>query len=207
MKSFLRNVRVTVKSVETSVYRFIRDVLSDPVNREEIRKSVPHPDLKRRNNGYALDALLDTDLFTGNGEKINLCRLLAGSEGTLAFTTKMKLNLFPLTKHKTGLICAHFMSLADAVKANNLILKHNPAAVEMIDDFILECTKDNIEQSKNRFFISGNPKIILIIEVLRKTEKEIRKTAQNIEKDLRDSGYGYHFPLYTDARKYRKYGT
>ncbi len=191
-------------SVETSVYRYIRDVLSDADNREEIRKQYPHPDLTRRNNGYALDALLDTDPFTGNGEKLNICRLLAGSEGTLAFTTKMKLNLFPLTKLKTGLICAHFMSLADAVKANNLILKHNPAAVEMIDDFILECTKDNIEQNKNRFFISGNPKIILIIEVLRKTEKEIIKTAQNIEKDLRNEGYGYHFPVYTDALEIQK---
>ena len=178
--------------------------MSDPVNQAEIRKQFPHPDLKRRNNGYALDALLDTDPFTGNGEKINLCKLLAGSEGTLAFTTKMKLNLVPVTRQKTGLICAHFESLTDAVKANNLILKHKPAAVEMIDDFILECTKDNIEQSKNRFFISGNPKIILIIEILRKTEKEIRKTAQNIEKDLRDSGYGYHFPLYTDSQEIQR---
>jgi len=185
-------------SIETSVYRYIRNILSDPGNQEEIRKQYPHPDLKRRNNGYALDALLDTDPFTGNGEKINICRLLAGSEGTLAFTTRMKLNLLPLTKLKTGLICAHFTSLSDAVKANNIILKHKPAAVEMIDDFILDCTKDNISQSKNRFFINGNPKIILIIEILRKTEKEIIKTAQNIEKDLRSSGYGYHFPLYTD---------
>ena len=203
-EEFLEKCSGDSNSVETSVYRYIRDVLSDPDNREEIRKQYPHPELTRRNNGYALDALLDADPFTGNGEKINICRLLAGSEGTLAFTTKMKLNLFPLTKLKTGLICAHFMSLADAVKANNLILKHNPAAVEMIDDFILECTKDNIEQSRNRFFISGNPKIILIIEVLRKTEKEIIKTAQNIEKDLRTAGYGYHFPLYTDAQEIQK---
>lgn len=185
-------------SIETYVYRYIRNILSDPGNQEEIRKQYPHPDLKRRNNGYALDALLDTDPFTGNGETINICRLLAGSEGTLAFTTRMKLNLLPLTKLKTGLICAHFMSLAEAVKANNLILKHKPAAVEMIDDFILDCTKDNISQNKNRFFINGNPKIILIIEILRKTEKEIIETAQNIEKDLLSSGYGYHFPLYTD---------
>lgn len=203
-EEFLEKCSGDSNSVETSVYRYIRDVLSDPGNREEIRKQYPHPDLTRRNNGYALDALLDTDPFTGNGEKLNLCRLLAGSEGTLAFTTLMKLNLFPLTKLKTGLICAHFMSLDDAVKANNLILKHNPAAVEMIDDFILECTKDNIEQNKNRFFISGNPKIILIIEVLRKTEKEIIKTAQNIERDLRNSGYGYHFPVYTDAQEIQK---
>ncbi len=171
-------------SLETSIYRYIRDTLSDPVNREEIREHFPHPELKRRNNGYALDSLMDTDPFTGNGRKINICKLLAGSEGTLAFTTKMKLNLVPLPSQKTGLICAHFAGLQEAVKANILILKHNPAAIEMIDDFILECTKDNIEQRKNRFFINGNPKIILLIELLRDTEEEIRKTAGKLKKIL-----------------------
>lgn len=185
-------------SLEASIYRKIRDILSDDANREEIRNQFPHPDLKRRNNGYALDILMDTDPFTGNGRKINICKLLAGSEGTLAFTTRMKLNLVPVPLKKTGLLCAHFASLQDAVKANILILKHKPAAIELIDDFILDCTKDNIEQNKNRFFINGSPKIILLIEILRDTINEIEKTAISIEKELRDAGYGYHFPLFTD---------
>lgn len=191
-------------SLETKIYTKIREILSDRFNRTEIRKHFPHPDLKRRNNGYALDSLMDTDPFTGNGIKINLCRLLAGSEGTLAFTTKMKLNLVPLPSQKTGLICAHFENLQDAVRANNIILRHNPAAIEMIDDFILECTKDNIEQRKNRFFIKGNPKIILLVEIWRNTEDEIRKTASDIENDLVRSGYGYHFPFYTDKLEMQK---
>ncbi len=185
-------------SLEASIYRNIRDTLSDKANRNEIRNQFPHPELTRRNNGYALDILMDTDPFTGNGRKINICKLLSGSEGTLAFTTKMKLNLVPLPVQKTGLICAHFSSLADAVKANILILKYKPAAVEMIDDFILDCTKDNIEQNKNRFFISGSPKIVLIIEILRDTILEIEETSKEIEKELRQAGYGYHFPLYTE---------
>ena len=191
-------------SLEASIYRYIRDTLSDPVNRSEIREHFPHPELKRRNNGYALDSLMDTDPFTGNGGKINLCKLLAGSEGTLAFTTKMKLNLVPLPSQKTGLICAHFSGIQESVRANKLILKHNPAAIEMIDDFILECTKDNIEQRKNRFFINGNPKIILLVELLRDTEEEIRKTAREIEKDLASAGYGYHYPLYTGKTEMQK---
>ncbi|MCK7533389.1 MAG: hypothetical protein MZV63_21335 [Marinilabiliales bacterium] len=64
-----------------------------------------------------------TDPFTGNGEKINVCKLLAGSEGTLAFTTAMKLNLVPVTEQKTGLLCAHFDSLQDAVRANIIALR------------------------------------------------------------------------------------
>ncbi|HBE41686.1 MAG TPA: FAD-binding oxidoreductase [Bacteroidales bacterium] len=203
-KEFLEKCSSEPDSLEKSIYCNIRDTLSDTFNQTEIRKQFPHPDLKRRNNGYALDSLLDTDPFTGNGIKINICKLLAGSEGTLAFTTRMKLNLIPLTEQKTGLICAHFESLTDAVKANNLILKHNPAAIEMIDDFILECTKDNIEQSKNRFFIKGNPKIILLIELLRKSETELKKSSENIKKDLTKAGYGYHFPFYTDNQEIQR---
>ncbi len=198
------NLKCTLDSLEGSIYRNIRDTLAEPANRKEIREQFPHPDLKRRNNGYALDLLMETDPFTGNGKKLNLSRLLAGSEGTLAFTTRMKLNLVSLPKEKTGLICAHFSSLQDALKANVLILKHKPAAIEMIDDFILDCTKDNIEQSKNRFFIQGKPAIVLFIEILRNSIAEIEKTANEIEKELREAGYGYHFPLYTDSEKIQR---
>ncbi|MCX6302215.1 MAG: FAD-binding protein [Bacteroidia bacterium] len=191
-------------SLETSIYRNIRDTLSDPANRKGIIDQFPHPGLKRRNNGYAIDSLLDTDPFSGNGRKINICKLLAGSEGTLAFTTRMKLNLVPLPSGKTGLICAHFAGLQDALKANILILKHNPASIELIDDFILNCTKDNIEQNKNRFFIKGAPKIILLVELLRNTFEEIEKTAGNIERELKEAGYGYYFPLYTDSVEMQK---
>ncbi len=183
--------------LETKIYRNLREILSDSRNAEEIRKEYPHPELRRRNNGYALDSLLMTDPFTGNGEKLNICKLLAGSEGTLAFTTAMKLNLVPVTEQKTGLLCAHFSSLQDAVRANIIALRHNPAAIELIDDYILNCTKDNIEQSRNRFFVKGDPKVILIIEITRPTVEEIEKTAAAMEKDMAAAGYGFHFPLVT----------
>ena len=82
-----------------------------------------------------------------------------------------------MTEGRTGLMCAHFSSLQDAVRANILALKHNPAAIELIDDYILNCTKDNIEQNRNRFFVKGDPKAILLIEINRPTVEEIEKTA------------------------------
>jgi len=187
--------------LETKIYCKLRDILSDPLNADTIRKEFPDPGLKRRNNGYAVDVLLETDPFTGNGERINVCRLLAGSEGTLAFTTSMKLNLVDLPQQKTGLLCAHFSSLQDAARANIIALKHNPAAIELIDDYILNCTKDNISQNKNRFFVNGEPKIILIIEILRDTVDEITAAAAAMESDMRKAGYGYHFPLFTNAEE------
>ncbi len=185
--------------LETKIYNKINEILSVPENQAEIRKEFPDPRIRRRNNGYALDVLLETDPFTGNGQKINISKLLAGSEGTLAFSTKIKLNLIPLPKKHKGLVCAHFTSMQEAAKANIIALKHQPVAIELTDDYILNCTKDNIEQRKNRFFIQGDPKVVLFIEFESDDPDEIRQKAGQLELDLRDAGYGYHFPLYAEA--------
>ncbi|MBM3420633.1 MAG: FAD-binding protein, partial [Bacteroidetes bacterium] len=188
-------------SRETQIYRNLRDTLSDPANRETITAVYPDSRLKRRNNGYAIDILMDTDPFTGNGEKLNLCRLLAGSEGTLAFTLRMKLNLLPVPAKKTGLVCAHFGSMQEALKANIVALRYNPASIELIDDYILNCTRDNITLSKNRFFIKGEPAVILLIEFLEDDDATVAAKATGMEGEMLKAGYGYHFPLYTGAEE------
>ncbi|MGQ7871067.1 FAD-binding and (Fe-S)-binding domain-containing protein [Sunxiuqinia sp. sy24] len=183
------------ESMETRIYQNINTILSNPTNQESIRKEYPDPKVKRRNNGYALDVLLETDPFTGNGKKINLCKLLAGSEGTLAFSSQLKLNLIPLPPKHKGLVCAHFDSLQEAYLGNLIALKHNPGAIELMDDIIMNCTKGNIEQRKNRFFIQGDPKAMLMIEFARETEAEILAIAHQLEADFRSAKLGYHFPL------------
>ena len=65
----------------------------------------------------------------------------------------------------------------------------------MIDHYILECTKNNIEQSKNRFFVQGDPGAILVVEFARGHREEIAEIVKRLEADLRAAGLGYHFPL------------
>lgn len=190
--------------LETKIYQNIQETLSDKENQQKIRDEFPDPKVSRRNNGYALDMLLETDPFTGNGKPFNFCKLLAGSEGTLVFVTKMKLNLIPLPPKFQGLVCAHFNTLQDSFYGNIVALRHHPDAIELTDEIILNCTLENIEQRKNRFFIKGNPKAILTIEFSAETEKEIQEKARKLEEDLRKEGYGYHFPLYTDKESIRK---
>lgn len=68
----------------------------------------PDVALKRRNSGYAMDELLRTHYFDESSpELFNLCKLLAGSEGTLAFVTELKLNLVPLPPKEKAVICMH----------------------------------------------------------------------------------------------------
>ena len=190
--------------LETKIYRNIQQTLSDLFNQKEIRDQYPDPKVTRRNNGYALDMLLETDPFTQNGQPFNFCKLLAGSEGTLLFVTKIKLNLIPLPPKYQGLVCAHFNSLEDAFFGNILALRHKPDAIELTDEIILNCTKENIDQNKNRFFIQGNPSAILTIEFSSNSEEEIQQKAKSLEEDLRSKGFGYYFPLFTDKESIRK---
>jgi FAD/FMN-containing dehydrogenase/Fe-S oxidoreductase len=184
-------------SLESSIYRNIRELLSDPISQAEIREEYPDPVIKRRNTGYAIDLLLDREPFSSNGKPFNFSTLLAGSEGTLAFTTEIKLNLVPIPSKEKILLCAHFKTLEDALQGNLVALKYNPGAVELMDRFILDCTKDNIEQRKNRFFVQGDPGAILIIEFARETIDELLEITTKLEVDLRQQNLGYHFPLVT----------
>ena len=192
------------KLLETKIYQNIQETLTDKFNQQEIRNEFPDPKVTRRNNGYALDVLLETDPFSGNGKPFNFCKLLAGSEGTLIFATKIRLKVVPLPPPFQGLICAHFNTLEDAFFGNIVALKHHPDAIELTDDIILNCTLGNIEQRKNRFFIEGNPKAILTIEFSADSEEEIREKARKLEEELREKGYGYHFPLFTDKESIKK---
>ena len=181
--------------LEAEIYKTVRSLLGNYDNQQEIRKEFPKKSIERRNTGYAIDMLLDTAPFTAGGPDFNFCRLIAGSEGTLVFITEIKLNVVPLPPKETGLLCIHFNSIDEALRANLIALRYHPSASELIDHYILECTKDNIEQNKNRFFVQGDPGAILVIEFARATKEEILILARQVESDMRAEGLGYHFPL------------
>jgi FAD/FMN-containing dehydrogenase/Fe-S oxidoreductase len=189
------NEKCSGQTLEAGLYRNIQEILSQKENQDEIRKEFPKKSVERRNTGYAIDLLLETAPFTEGAEDFNFCKLIAGSEGTLAFLTEIKLNVVPLPPKETGLLCVHFNSIDESLRANLIALKFHPSASELIDHYILECTKDNIEQRKNRFFVQGDPGAILVIEFTAETRKEIEEKAASVEAEMRAAGLGYHFPL------------
>ncbi len=182
-------------SLEAKMYKKVRSLLSNYENRVEIQKEFPKKTIERRNTGYALDALLESAPFTAGAEDFNFCKLIAGSEGTLAFITEIKLNVVPLPPGEAGLLCVHFNTIDESLRANLIALKYKPSASELIDHYILECTKDNIEQRKNRFFVQGDPGAILVIEFARENREEIVRIAQQVEAEMREANLGYYFPL------------
>jgi len=184
-----------LKTKEGELYRHVQQVLEDKDNQEDIRAEFPDAELERRNTGYALDMLLESAPFTEGKEAFNFCKLLAGSEGTLAFSTEITLNLVPLPPKETALVCVHMNNVEESLHANIIALKHQPVAIELMDDIIMQCTKENIAQRKNRFFIQGDPGAMLLVEFAKDTKEEIMALAEAMEQELRAAGYGYHFPV------------
>jgi FAD/FMN-containing dehydrogenase/Fe-S oxidoreductase len=187
--------KCTLNSLEGQIYRSIQEILQNPENQQEIRAQYPDPEVERRNTGYALDLLLETPPFTAGKPDFNFCTLLAGSEGTLAFSTEITLNLVPLPPKENALICIHCHTLDEAFEANLVALKHKPVAVELMDHFILERTKDNITQRKNRFFIQGEPAAILVVELALESRDAIDAVASGLIAHMKKAGFGYHFPI------------
>jgi len=181
------------------IYTHIHQLLSDPAVVGEITAGFPHPGIHRRNTGYALDLLAGMKPFAEGGKPYNFSTLIAGSEGTLMFVTSARLNLLPLPPRVKGLVCVHLSTLEEALEANLVCLKHKPGAVELMDKAILDCTRANIEQRKNRFFLQEDPGAILIVEFACETEAELAARYELLVRDLKGAGFGFHYPLVTGS--------
>lgn len=187
--------KCTLTNFEGEIYRHIRDRLSDLEIQQNIRNEYPDPEIKRRNTGYAVDLLLETEPFAGNSVRFNMAKLIAGSEGTLAFITSATLNLVELPPPVMNLVCIHLNSVEESLLANLIALKHNPASVELMDGKILNLTRENPTQNKNRFFVQGNPGAILIAELNGNSREELELRANAMICELKTANLGYHFPV------------
>ncbi len=183
-------------TLETRLYQQIRKMLIATAVRAEIVREFPKASIPRRNTGYALDLLMDASCFDPASDKpFNFAKLIAGSEGTLCFITEIKLHCNPLPPPVAGLLCAHFETVDEALRATQIAVQYDCFACELIDRFILDCTKRSLEHRKNRFFLEGSPGAILVIEIRSKSEAEVLAVTDRIETEMRAADCGYAFPV------------
>ncbi len=181
-------------TLEGKVYQSLFQELSEEKIQQEIKSQFPKPSIHRRNTGYAVDELLDSDLFGGSSDTINVAKLLSGSEGTLVFSTAITLQLDTIQPKESIVVASHFTSVHESLEATILSMQHELYACELMDKVILDCTKNNREQIKNRFFIKGDPEAVLLMEVSADTSIEAEKLADKLIQDLEKNGFGYHHP-------------
>lgn len=186
------------QTLEGAIYKKLHEELSNPENQKEIEHQFPKPSIHRRNNGYAIDALLHSSLFMEDEEDINVAKLICGSEGTLVFVTEITLRLDPLPPTEKAVVAAHFSSINESLKAVVTAMQHDLYMCELLDKTILDCTQQNRSQRANRFFIDGDPKAILIMELATETATQTRQLANDLITSLQKEGLGYAFPVLYD---------
>ncbi len=181
-------------SLEGAIYRHLFTELEKEEVQAEIQKEFPKRSIHRRNTGYAVDELLELQPFNAEGGAFNLCKLLSGSEGTLAFTTAIKISLDPLPPTESVIVAAHFANLGASMSATLIAMEYEPSFCELMDKIILDCTKGNLEYEPMRFFVEGDPAAILCVEFRSDKIEESRKQAKAFINDLEKAQLGYAFP-------------
>jgi FAD/FMN-containing dehydrogenase/Fe-S oxidoreductase len=163
--------------LEGECYRTVRRLVA--AHADEIKRRYPR--ILRRVGGYNLDAFVN-----------NLTPIFVGSEGTLGVTLESKLRLVELPRAKAVLV-VHFTQLLDALAATPSILRHEPAAVELLDKYILDSTFLNPEAARLRDFVQGDPGAILIVEFYADRPEDLPPHLDDLAADLSARGFGYHF--------------
>ncbi len=145
------------------------------------------PKVQRRVGGYNLDALVPGR----NDINLALAHLLVGSEGTLAFSTRIELKLSPLLGRRALGAC-HFGSFQEAMKAAAHIVALEPIAVELIDRTMLGLARDiAMYRPTVNAFLRGDPEAILFVEFAEEDWEENLRRLKRLGALLGDLGLSF----------------
>ena len=130
------------------------------------------PKVHRRVGGYNIDAL------DPRNNRINLAHVLVGSEGTLAFSTAVSLQLSPVLGKRALGVC-HFGSFHAAMDAAQYLVTLKPIAVELVDDTMLGLAAEiPMFHSTLEAMLRGKPQAILLVEFDSGEEENARRMKQ-----------------------------
>jgi len=187
--------KMDLNNLEGTIYRSLHNELQNKNIQQNIKEEFPKESIHRRNTGYAVDELLRSKLFGGPEDEINICKLLSGSEGTLAFTTEITLQLDDIPPPISAMVVTHYKNLEDCLQDVVPVMKHNLHLCEMMDKVILDCTKNNREQLSNRFFVEGDPAALLMLEIKDNSEEGLEVNLEKLLKTIEASGLSYASPI------------
>lgn len=174
-----------------SMRPLFRDML-DLGAREADEIAARFPKVQRRVGGYNLDALVPRNAPN------NMAHLLVGSEGTLAFTTKVELKLWPVIRNNALGVC-HFGSFYEAMDAAQHLVKLKPIAVELVDRTMIALGRD-IAMFKPIISaaIKGDPDAVLVVEFAEEDQADNLVRLKQLGELMGDLGFGWN----NDTRKW-----
>src|ERR1700675_2468777 len=170
--------------VASPLRRLAEDLLAIGV-RESDEIAARFPKVQRRVGGYNLDALAP------NAAVHNLAHLLVGSEGTLGFSTRIELRLWPLLGRRAVGAC-HFGRFHDAMDAAQHIVKLKPIAVELVDRTMIELARAiDMFRPTVEAFVRGAPDAVLLVEFAEDDWDENIRRLRELEALMDDLGFAW----------------
>ena len=185
---------LTLPTAQGAIYRCVHSIIEK--HRTEIVTRYPDKRNLICNAGYALHELAAMRPWSPQGPPFNLSALLCGSEGTLGIITQAKVKLVPVPKYSVA-IGAHFHTIDEALHAVTPALRQGACAVELLDEHLLNLTLHNSEQAKNRFWIEGAPKAVLLIEFYGENAHELNESVQRLISQFKAQQLGYTYNIIT----------
>ena len=137
----------------------------------------------RRATGYSLDQFLKP------ATEFNPARLLVSSEGTLATTLQVTLDLHPVPK-RTGLVLLQFQELVAAMAATPALLEAEPSAIELMDRMLINLTRSQSGFARQISMIEGDPAAVLVVEFYGEDDADLGRKADRLEQILRHRSIG-----------------
>jgi len=168
---------------EARIAAGVVDVLDDHAG--DVRDR--YPELKRNVSGYNLDVLVEEATVDGEVDEdatVNLARLLAGSEGTLAIVTEATVSLEPIPETKAVALLA-YDDLLSAMEDVSAVLEHDPAAVEVMDDTLLDLARDTQEFGDVVGMLPAGTDSALLVEFYAESDDEGRQKVADLLADRR----------------------
>src|SRR5581483_3301265 len=143
------------------------------------------PKVQRRVGGYNLDAL------TPRNAANNTAHLLVGSEGTLAFTTRVELKLWPVIRNRALGVC-HFGSFYEAMDAAQHLVKLRPIAVELVDRTMIALGRDiAMFRPVIEATVKGDPDALLIVEFAEEDQADNLQKLKALSELMGDLGFSW----------------
>ncbi|WP_020221826.1 FAD-binding and (Fe-S)-binding domain-containing protein [Halarchaeum acidiphilum] len=199
----LRETADAEGDVEERIHAAVLDIVEEERGEVEDR----YPDLKRNVSGYNFDVLVE-EAYEGRRSSerasddaasesvdeaeslpdlpddatVNLARLLAGSEGTLAIVTEATVSLEPVPETKAVALLT-YDDLSAAVEDVVDVLEHDPAAVEFIDDTLIDLAGDTSEFHDVVEMLPEGTRAALLVEFYAESDDEGREKVDALVED------------------------
>lgn len=169
-------------STEGNIYRIAAQIARD--YKEEILKRFPK--IPRRVSGYNLDELLDPS-------KINLSKLIAGSEGTLGIVSQMKVKICKKPPY-TALVVLHFHDVLESLQHVTSLLNFHPFGLEIVDGEVIRMGKVSPSMRGKLDWLKQEPESLLILQFDAEEESLLTDKLQSFEQWAATQHIGYARP-------------